>query len=201
MEQFSPSELRTLKSLRTPARIQAFLDSLPYHLEDTAFSPRQVLRHRTVHCLEGAIFAAAALRVIGYPPLIFDMEATRDTDHVLAVFQENGAWGAIGVSNYACLRYRAPVYRTLRELAMSYFNDYFNKRRERTLRTFSRPVNLKQFDAKNWMTREDDIWFIVDHLLEIPHTKLLAPGMEKKLTCVDERTWLAGNVGTRTKKK
>ena len=129
---FTSAELRKLRSLRTPAGIQRFLDDLPYHLADTAWSPRRVLREGTAHCLEGAIFAAAALRANGYPPLIFDLEAERDTDHVLAIYRERGHWGAVAKSNFAGCRYREPVYRSLRELAMSYFNIYFNLRGERS---------------------------------------------------------------------
>src|SRR6195256_4034267 len=184
---FSPLELRKLRALKTPAGVQRFLDSLPYHLADTSWSPRKVLQEKTAHCLEGAIFATAALRVLGFPPLLWDLEAVNDTDHVLAVFKVRGCWGAVAKSNFTGCRYREPVYRTLRELAMSYFNIYFNLRRERTLRTFSRPVNLARFDHLQWMTTEKPIWFIVYHLLEIPHTKLLRPGMARDLHRIDER--------------
>lgn len=198
--EFKPSELRFLRSLKHPAGIQAFLDSIPYHLAGTAFSPLMVLRHQTAHCLEGAIFAAAALRVNGYPPLLLDLEGHQDSDHVIAVFQEKGAWGAVAISNYSGLRYRAPVYRSLRELAMSYFNDYFNLRRERSLRTFSQPVNLRRFDRQGWMTREDNVWFIAEHLCDIPHTRLLTPAMERSLTLVDKRQLGAGKFGMRKKR-
>ena len=150
---------------------------MPYHLADTAWSPRRVLRENTSHCLEGAIFAAAALRANGFPPLILDLEAEHDTDHVMAIYRMKGHWGVVAKSNYTGCRYREPVYRSLRELAMSYFNLYFNLRRERTLRTFSRPVNLARFDHLHWMTTEKPLWFIVDHLFEIHHYKLLRPGM------------------------
>ncbi|MCC2677803.1 MAG: hypothetical protein K0R29_379 [Pseudobdellovibrio sp.] len=201
LESLSASEIKFLKSLKNPYGIQKFLDAIPYHLADTSFSPRKVIQHRTAHCLEGAIFAAAALRYNGHPPLILDLEAKNDTDHVIAVFKENNGWGAIASSNYAGCRYRPPIHRTLRELALSYFNDYFNKRRERTLRTFStRPVNLSRFDKLNWMTSEDDVWFIAEHLLEIPHTKLLTPQMERALTRIDERSFKAGTYGLRKKK-
>src|ERR1700704_7110955 len=184
---FSPLELRKLRALKTPAGVQRFLDSLPYHLADTSWSPQKVLQEKTAHCLEGAIFAAAALSVLGFPPLLWDLEAVNDTDHVLAIFKVRGCWGAVAKSNFSGCRYREPVYRTLRELAMSYFNIYFNLRRERTLRTFSRPVNLARFDHLQWMTTEKPIWFIVYHLLEIPHTKLLRPGMARDLHRIDER--------------
>src|SRR5574341_419739 len=109
LDEFTPRELRKLRALKTPAGIQRFLDSLPYHLAGTAWSPRKVLRERTAHCLEGAIFAAAALRVNGFPPLLMDMEAQQDTDHVLAVYKARGPWGAVASSNYASCRYREPV--------------------------------------------------------------------------------------------
>src|SRR5689334_7291863 len=155
---FTPKELRKLRSLKDPHGIQRFLDGMPYHLADTAWSPRRVLREETSHCLEGAIFAAAALRANGYPPLIFDLEAVADTDHVVAIYKSHGHWGAIAKSNYAGCRYREPVYRSLRELAMSYFEGYFNLRRERSLRTFSRPVNLSRFDRQQWMTTDQPVW-------------------------------------------
>ena len=186
---FTPAELRKLRSLKTPYGIQHYLDDMPYHLGDTAWSPRRVLRENTAHCFEGAIFAAAALRALGYPPLVIDFEAEHDTDHVLAVYQVKGHWGTIAKSNYTNCRYREPVYRSLRELAMSYFQIYFNMRRERSMRTFSRPVNLKRFDNQQWMTTEKPIWFIVYYLLEIPHTKLLSRSMINRLHRVDERTF------------
>jgi hypothetical protein len=185
---FTRSELRTLRALKTPAGVQRFLDELPYNLSYDARSPRKVLHDRTASCLDGGIFAAAALRILGFPPLIFDLEADRDTDHVLAIFKVRGHWGAVAKSNFSGCRYREPVYRTLRELAMSYFNIYFNLRGERTLRRYSRPVNLARFDRRNWMSTEKPIWFIAEHLLEIPHVSLLTPAMEKKLTRVDPRT-------------
>jgi hypothetical protein len=186
---FTPAELRKLRSLKDPYGIQRFLDDLPYHISSTSWSPRTVLRENTAHCCEGAIFAAAALRVNGYPPLILDMEAEHDTDHVIAIYQERGRWGAIAKSNYTNCRFREPVYRSLRELAMSYFQIYFNMRKQRTLRTYSRPVNLKRFDDQQWMTTEKPVWFIVYHLIDIPHIKLLTRGMINHLHPVDERTF------------
>lgn len=196
---FTRSELRALRALKTPAGIQRYLDSVPYHLAGTAWSPRVVLRERTAHCLEGAVFAAAALRVIGFTPLIWDLEADHDTDHVVAIFRSRGHWGAIAKSNFTGCRYREPVYRTLRELALSYFNTYFNLRGERTLRRYSRPVNLARFDRLDWMTREKDIWFIAEYLCEIPHRSLLKRGLENHLTRVDSRTMKSEMVGHRTK--
>jgi hypothetical protein len=196
---FTKAELRKLRSLGTPAKIQKFLDQIPYHVAPTAWSPRKVLREKSAHCLEGAIFAAAALRANGYQPLIVDLEAVRDTDHVIAVYRQAGGWGAIGSSNYSSCRFRSPIYRNLRELALSYFEGYFNLRGDRSLRTFSKPVNLKMFDKRHWMTTEEPIWFIAEHLIEIPHTRLITPKMEKCLIRVDQRSYKAGLHGYRKK--
>ena len=194
---FTPADVRKLRSLKTPDGIQRFLDAMPYHLATSAWSPQRVLHEETAHCLEGAIFAAAALRVIGRPPLIIDFEAERDSDHVLAVFKERGHWGAVAMSNYTGCRYREPIHRTLRELAISYFEVYFNLAGERTLRNFSRPVNLARFDHLDWMTTDKDVWFIPEYLLDIPHTKLLTPAMRKALHRLDRRSIDAGLVGHR----
>lgn len=193
--EFTPAELRTFRSFKTPAGVQKFLDSLSYHLADTSWSPRLVLRERTAHCLEGGIFAAAALRVLGFPPLVWDLEADQDTDHVIAIFKVRGCWGAVAKSNFTGCRYREPVYRTLRELAMSYFNIYFNLRNERTLRRYSNPVNLSRFDHLHWMTSERPIWFIAEHLCEIPHCDLLTSRQARELTRIDQRTRKAEMVG------
>jgi len=199
---FTPRELRVLRALKTPSGVQGLLDALPYHLGETAWSPRRVLRERTAHCLEGAIFGAAALRVLGYPPLLLDMESVPDdTDHVIAIFRVRGRWGAVAKSNYSGLRYREPVYRGLRELAMSYFEGYVDLRGRRTLRTFSRPVNLARFDKAHpaWMTSERSQWWIPEHLVDIPHTRLLTPAMARGLTRADRRSLEAALVGRRTR--
>ena len=196
---FSKIELRKLRSFKTPAGIQKFLDDLPYNLSYTARSPRYVLRDAVASCLEGGIFAAAALRVLGFAPLIFDLEAEQDTDHVVAIFKMRGHWGAVAKSNFTGCRYREPVYRTLRELAMSYFNIYFNLRGERTLRRYSRPVNLARFDRLNWMSTEKPIWFIAEYLCEIAHTPLLTATMAKHLVRLDRRTICGEMVGHRRK--
>jgi len=195
---FLRSELAVYRRLTTPEKIQRFLDDLAYNKEPngpTCRSPRLVLRDRTAHCMEGALMGAAALRMIGLPPLLLDFEAVRDDDHVLAIFRVRGCWGALAKSNYAGLRYREPVYRTLRELAMSYFEHYFNLRREKTLRNYSRPVNLKRFDAIHWMTAEDEVWAIPEYLCEIPHRPLLRIPRTARLSRVDERLFRAGLVG------
>src|SRR2546428_4663258 len=178
---FTPSDLRQLRALKTPGGVQKFLDELPYNLSFTARSPKKVLDDRTASCLEGGIFGAAALRVIGFPPLIFDLEAEQDTDHVVAIFKVRGHWGAVAKSNFTGCRYREPVYRTLRELAMSYFNIYFNLRGERTLRRYSRPVNLARFDHLHWMITDKPVWFIAEYLYENPHISFLTTATERNL--------------------
>jgi hypothetical protein len=194
-ESFTLAEVRKLRSLKEPYGIQKFLNAQPYHLADTAWSPRRVLRENTSHCFEGALFAAAALRVNGYSPLVIDLEAEHDTDHVIAVYKQNGHWGAIANSNYTGCRYREPVYRTLRELVMSYFDVYFNQRGERTLRTFSNPVNLARFDRMNWMTTDQPLWFIAEYLFTIRHFRLLRPNMTRRLHRLDDRSFRAGCLG------
>jgi len=195
MESFTSPELRRLRSLNTPQKVQRFLEELPYHHANTAWSPRRVLRERSAHCFEGAVFAAAALRANGFRPLIWDLEGIRDSDHVLAIYQRDRHWGAIGKSNFAGLRFREPVYRSLRELAMSYFDSYFNLLGERTLRAYSRPVDLSRFDRLNWMTTEKPVWFIAQHLCEIPHTPVITEAQAKRLTRLDKRAHTAGLTG------
>ena len=194
---WTPRELRALRGLKTPAGIQKFLDGVPYHIGTTAWSPRRVLREKSAHCLEGAIFAAAALRVLGRPPLLWDLEAESDTDHVIALYRERGHWGAIAASNYSGCRGRQPVYRTLRELAMSYFDGYFSARGHRSLRTFSRPMNLKRFDDRGWMTSEKPLWYIAESLFDLHHTRIMTPAMARRVSRVDARTKAAGLVGHR----
>jgi hypothetical protein len=200
LDGFRPSEYRALRRLDSPEKIQRFLDTkVAYNKERqgaTCRSPRRVLADRTAHCLEGALFGAAALRANGHPPLLLDLEAVRDDDHVLAIFRRRGHWGAVAKSNYAGLRYREPVYRTLRELVMSYFEHYYNLSAEKTLRGYSRPVHLTRFDRIGWMTAEEDLWVISDYLFSIPHQPLLAPGLQYRLSRVDDRLFQAGQFGT-----
>ena len=196
---FTPGEIQALRALKTPRGIQRALDAMPYHVAGTAWSPRRVLRERTAHCLEGAVFAAAALRVLGHPPLLLDLEAVQDSDHVIAVFRHRGHWGAIAKSNFSGLRYREPVYRSVRELAMSYFDGYINLRGERTLRAASRPVNLARFDQTRpgWMTAPGDLWWIAEHLVGVPHAPLLTRAMIGALSRVDRRSLDAALAGHR----
>jgi hypothetical protein len=186
LAELTPAELGVFRRrLGTPAKVQRFLDEIPYNTEadgETFRSPRRVLADQTANCIEGAVLAAAALRVQGEPPLIMDLTATRDEDHVIAVFRRGALWGAIATSKFTGLRYREPVYRTVRELAMSYFEQYFNLAGERTLRGYGRPVNLGRFDALRWMTSAEDLWSIADHLERIPHVPLLPAAAARRLT-------------------
>lgn len=193
------SERRLLASLTPAYRIQEFLDTkLLYDTKGGKVrSPRRVIRDGLCQCMDGAMFAAAALRVQGMPPLILDLEADQDDDHVLAVFKGRHGWGAIGRSNYSGLRFREPVYRSIRELVMTYFESYFNLRRQKSLRAYSRPVNLSRFDDLNWMTSEKDLWEIPLHLVEIPHTRISTAAAVKTYSRVDRRLFDAGLVGRR----
>ena len=192
--------MAVFRKLSTPQKIQRFLDEdVAYNKEkggETCRSPRRVLRDRLAHCAEGAYFAAAALRLLGHAPLIVDLMAVRDDDHLLAVFKQDGCWGAIAKSNYSGLRFREPVYRTVRELAMSYFAHYYNLKGELTLREFSRPVNLSRFDRTNWMTAEEDLFAIGDYFYTVPHSPVMAVAMTRKRRMLDRRLFEAGLVGS-----
>jgi hypothetical protein len=187
---------KLLRRLSSPEKIQKYLDDLPYNTEkggETCRSPRLVIENNTAHCFEAALFAAAALRVNGRPPLILDLESVRDVDHVIAVYRSNGCWGAIAKSNYAGLRFRSPVYRTLRELALSYFEHYFNLKGEKTLRAYSRPVSLTRFDSLQWMTSDEPLWAIPEYLCTINHASIFN-GITRRMY-MDERLFQAGLVG------
>jgi hypothetical protein len=190
-----PGDLRTLRALKTPARIQKFIDAIPYQYANTAWSPQRVLSERKGHCLEGALLAAAALRVNGFPALLMDMEAVHDDDHVLALYRVRGLWGSIAKSNFAGLRFRAPIYRTLRELALSYFEHYYNLRGERTLRTYSRPLNLARLDSRHWMTAGEDVWFVPEFLIAARHYPLFPDRVARSLPRLDRRSFEAGMHG------
>lgn len=191
------SERRSIARLNTPPRIQGFLDRLTYSNDGTYRCPLRVLRERTGHCFDGALFAAALLSRLGYPPLILDMLPNdRDDDHLLALFKRDGHWGALANSNFAGLRFREPVYRNLRELVMSYFEQFFNVVREKTLRGYTRPLNLKAFDKHLWMTQDEPLELIARRLDNIGSTSLLSEGMIKNLSLTDKRSYSAGLLGS-----
>ena len=189
-------EASFLRRMRPAWRIQSFLDSIAYDVEgDGCRSPRRVLRERKAQCMDGAIFAAAALRLQGHPPLLVDLEGVWDTDHVLAVFREARGWGAVARSNFSGLRFREPIHRTIRDLVASYFESYFNLRRQKTLRRYSRPVNLSRFDAMGWMTSEEDVWTVPEYLCIVAHTPVLRARLIPELGRVDDRLFSAGLLG------
>lgn len=178
MAAWTPAEQRLLKRLSSPAKIQDYVNNLRYHVNgknEAMQSPRVVMETQQAQCIEGAIFAAAALRFHGFKPLILDLESTpNDYDHVIAVFQIDNCWGAISKTNHGVLRYREPIYKSIRELAMSYFHEYFlQSTRVKTMRTFSRPVNLARFDKQAWETTPDSIFYIAEYLCSIAHTPIL----------------------------
>ena len=179
------SEFALLKKLDTPRKIQDFIDRIPANFEpegDTCLSVRQVLRERRAHCIEGAMLAACALWIHGEPPLVMDFNASRaDDDHVVALFRRQGRWGAISKTNHVWLRYRDPVYRSLRELAISYFHEYVNKQGRKTLRTYSRALDLRTIDPKLWVTNARDCWVVAHRVDEIRHFRLVGPAQIRLL--------------------
>lgn len=187
-------ELAKLNKLRTPLLIQEFLDNVAYRIEDEYFAPRDVLRDRRAHCFDGALFAAAALRRLGVEVFLMDLRAVNDDDHVLAVFRSGSCLGAVAKSNFSGLRFREAVYRTPRELALSYFNDYYNMRGERTLRAYSRLVPLRRFDALGWMFERSHLYRIADALDDAPHFRLITG--RRALSSVDKLLFRAGTICT-----
>jgi hypothetical protein len=193
----SKGEFAVLRRLRTPEKIQAFLYDLKQNFEpdgDTCNSVRTVLKARRAHCIEGAMLAAAALWVHGQPPLLMDLQAVRDFDHVVAVFRRNSRWGAISKTNGIGLRWRDPVYRSLRELTMSYVHEYCNKRDHKTLRTFSLPYDLRRMRPADWVTPEDGAWAVVDELEATRHFKLMDGRHVKSLVRRDPFERECGNL-------
>jgi hypothetical protein len=192
---WNKEELDIFKSLTTPAKIQSFLDSIPYSEESRYRSPRSVLRDRKAHCYDGAIFAAAALRRLGYPPIIIDMIAYRDDDHIIAIFKRNGFIGSVAKSNFVGLRYREPIYKNYRELIMSYFDSYYNLDWQKSLRSYTVPLNLSSFDKFNWMIDDKGMDEIEKRLFKIKTIKLLTQKMIRYLSPIDDRTYNAGMLG------
>ncbi len=190
-------ELTVFKQLSTPAKIQDFLNELPFNFEkrgDTCISPCRVLEHKKAHCLEGALFAAAVLWFHGEKPLLLDLKSTnKDFDHVVALFKHDRYWGAISKTNHAVLRYREPVYKTIRELALSYFHEYFLDDGTKTLRSYSKPFNLKKF-GKQWVTAETNLWDIGGALDDSPHLPILSESAIQNLRKADRVEIEAGKI-------
>ena len=178
---FSRTERDTLNNLATPFAVQLFLDGCSYNSTEETRSPRFVLEHKRAHCLEGAIFAAACLELQGKAPLVLDLQAFNDDDHVIAVFKQGPCWGGIAKSNFTTLRYREPVYRSLRELAMSYFDFYFNTLGDKSLRAYSLPYNLNRFNPVKWRTTMHDLEDIGYFLDKVKHFPLISKTQEEGL--------------------
>ena len=192
-------ELKLFKSLNTPNKIQDFINKIPINFEedgkDSCYSPRMVLKNNRCHCVEGAVLAALILRVNGFPPLLVDLTASKhDFDHVIAVFQVNEKWGAITKTNHYSLRYREPVYDSIRELVMGYFHEYFNSDGKKTLRSYSEPIDISIFDCDNWMTTEDEVWQIPEYLAEVEHIDILDKTQIANLRDADKIEIKAGNI-------
>lgn len=169
-------EQKIFQKLNSPKKIQDFLETLPINFEkkgETCYSPRTVLKKNKAHCFEGAAFAAAALMYHGRPPLLLHLKTTADDfDHVITPFKISGHWGAITKTNHAVLRYREPIYKNIRELVMSYFHEYFLNNGKKTLRSYSEPINLRQFNSRNWITSKKDLWYIDRALDRAPRKKI-----------------------------
>ncbi len=199
MSGLTPEEFAILKGLSTPIKIQDFIDALPMNFEregDTQRSPRAVLNARESHCIEGALLAAAALWVHGEPPLIMDLSARMgrgDVDHVIALYRRQGAWGAVSKTNHAVLRFRDPIYRTSRELAASYFNEWFLPSGEKTLECYSRPFDLRRLGT-SWITAEEDLWHIAAALASANHYDLVPKGNWRYVRHADPMERSAGSV-------
>jgi hypothetical protein len=190
-------EVALLKKLEAPIKIQNWLNGIAYDPEPGTASPRRVMRERKANCFEGALFAAAALRFHGHRPLLVDMRSWNDDDHVLAVFRRNGAWGCIAKSNFTVLRFREPVYRSIRELMMSFFDVYFNSIGEKTLRAYSVPFDLSRFDPIGWMTTEEDVSDLGDALDMARHYPVMTKAQIRDLHLTDSTLVQAGLMGAK----
>lgn len=193
-------EYAILAKLSTPIKIQDYLDALPFNFEkkgDTHLSPRRVLAEKKCHCIEGAMLAATALWIQGESPLIMNLSARLgkgDCDHVVALYTRGGAYGAISKTNHAVLRFRDPVYRTLRELAVSYFNEWFLlSTHEKTLECYSKPIDMRRFGTA-WITSPKDLWHVAEALSVAPHYNLVPKGNWRYIRPADSMEHHAGSV-------
>jgi hypothetical protein len=189
-------ERALFRTLDSPERIQAYLDETPYSTEPIYRSPRTVICDRKAHCFDGALFAAAALRQLGHPPVVLDMLPHNDDDHMLALFRRHGRIGAVAKSNFTGLRYREPVYRNLRELVLSYFESFFNVDREKTLRGYWAPLNLARLDRFDWMTSDANLEEVEKALGRQRVITLISPAMAASFAPVDARSYDAGLMGS-----
>lgn len=194
------SEENILRKLSTPIKIQDFLDNIPLNYEkngDTHMSPRRVLREKKAHCIEGALLAATALWFAGEPPIIMNLSSRMgrgDVDHVVALYKRGGYWGAISKTNHSTIRFRDPIYRTPRELALSYFHEWFvNKTGEKVLECYSKPLDMRKFGI-DWITSEKDLWNIADALSERKHYFIVPKGNWRYVRRADSMELKAGKL-------
>jgi len=194
---FTKKEEDLLRKLNTPAKVQDFLNNLKFNFEEngeTLKSPILTLRARRAHCIEGAILGAYVLSLHGFKPLILHLETTKnDFEHVIAPFKINGLWGALSKTNHTVLRYREPVYKNIRELIMSYFHEYFLNNGQKTLRKYSRPLNLSIFE-KGWEVEEGDLWGIDQELDKIKHYDIAPKKSTKNLRKAEKIEIKAGKI-------
>lgn len=190
-------EFRIFKRLTTPSKVQDFLDTFPINFEeggDTCQSPLRTLRNKKAQCIEGAILAAAIFWYHGEKPLLLDLKTTKDDDdHILALFRSGGKWGAVSKTNHAVLRYRDPIYASVRELAITYFNEYFLDSGKKTLRSFSVPFSLLHYDDE-WLTMEDDLWGIYEDIDTVRHFPIMEKRILKRLRLADAIEIKAGKI-------
>ena len=190
------AEKAVFRPLSKPGKIQSYVDGLKYNITDMTRSPRFVIKTGQAHCFDGAMFAAAALAFHGDPPLLIDLRANDDDDdHILAIFKRDGLYGAIAQSNYTGCRYRDPVYRNIRELALSYFNIYFNLAGSKTLREYSVLFDLRKVKDIAWRTTAEDISRLGDRIDRIRHFKLIPARAEKNLEDADDRLFRGETLG------
>ena len=192
------SEEKLFKKLSTPIKIQDFLDTIPMNFErdgDTHYSPRTALKQNTAHCIEGALIAATALWYHGERPLIIDMRGRRpDVDHIVTLYKKSGYWGAISKTNHATIRFRDPIYKNVRELALSYFHEWFmNKNGEKTLESYSDPLDMRAFGSA-WITDADDLWWLDEKLDALKHHSLVPKGNKKYIRPADTMELKAGRL-------
>jgi hypothetical protein len=194
--EWTKEEISLLKKLDDPDKIQGFLDSIDYNPDYECRSPRWVIKKRSAHCFEGALFAAAVLSYHGHKPLLIDMKAWNDDDHVIAIFKEDGHWGSVAKSNFTSLRFREPVYRSVRELIMSYFDFFFNLNGEKSLRSYSLPLDLSIYNSRKWATTDEDLEYIGDKIESLHHFEVVTPKMIKNLRRASETMLKAGLMGS-----
>ena len=208
MKNFTNKEIKLLHSLKTPAKIQDFINSIPINFEndgETCRSPLETLRAGKAHCIEGAFLAAYILSLHGHKPLLLDLKVANsndnDFDHVVTLFKHNGCWGAISKTNHSVLRYREPIYKTVRELALSYFHEYITDDGKKNLRSYSKPFDISKFDTRNWATDPDNLWYIALALDASPHEQILNSQMIRNLRKADKIEIEAGKITEWKKKK